>query len=89
MYNIQLQYLTQCVLEVHCFIRDSLGLLCRTADDETLLLLGIRHQLHEVVERLCGMGADLSVSDCKGNSPLWVALRSRQYTCAEKLVSGQ
>ena len=50
-------------------------------------MLAIRHQLHQVVERLCGMGADLSVSDRRGNSPLWVALRSRQETCAEKLVS--
>ena len=64
-------------------------LLCRTADNETLLLLAIRHQLHSVVDKLCGMGADLSVSDRKGNSPLWVALRSRQETCAEKLVSDE
>ena len=59
----------------------------RTADNETLLVLAIRHQLHTVVDKLCDMGADLSISDRKGNSPLWVALRSRQDTCAQKLVS--
>lgn len=64
-----------------------ISLFFRTAENETLLLLAIRHQLHSVVDRLCSMGADLSVSDRKGNSPLWVALRSRQETCAAKLVS--
>ena len=59
----------------------------RTADNETLLLLAIRHQLHPVVDKLCDMGADLSICDCKGNSPLWVALRSRQEACAAKLVN--
>ena len=58
----------------------------RTADNETLLHLSIRHQLDVVVDRLCAMGADLSANDKKGNSPLWMALRSRQESCASKLV---
>lgn len=33
------------------------------------------------------MGVDLTVTDHQGNSPLWVALRSRQESIASNLVS--
>ena len=58
----------------------------RTPQNETLLLIAIRHQLEKVADKLCEMGVDLSMADTQGNSPLWVALRSRQETIATKLV---
>ena len=60
--------------------------ICRTPQNETLLLIAIRHQLEKVADKLCEMGVDLSMADTQGNSPLWVALRSRQETIATKLV---
>ena len=60
---------------------------CRTPENETHLLIAIRHQLERVADKLCEMGIDLSAADTQGNSPLWVALRSRQETIATKLVS--
>ena len=61
---------------------------CRSpSNKEGLLILAIRHQLEPVADRLCEMGVDLGASDQHGNSPLWVALRSRQETIATKLVS--
>ena len=70
---------------------ESLSLFClllhyRTPQNETLLLIAIRHQLEKVADKLCEMGVDLSMADTQGNSPLWVALRSRQETIATKLV---
>ena len=59
---------------------------CRTPQNETHLLIAIRHRLEDVADRLCEMGVDLSMADTQGNSPLWVALRSRQETIATKLV---
>ena len=59
---------------------------CRTSQNETLLLVAIRHQLESVADRLCDLGAEVGVVDSSGNSPLWVALRSRQETIASKLV---
>lgn len=50
------------------------------------MILSICHQLETVVDQLCGMGAELGVTDLDGNSPLWVALRSRQESTAAKLV---
>ena len=58
----------------------------RTPQNETHLLNAIRHRLEDVADRLCEMGVDLSMADTQGNSPLWVALRSRQETIATKLV---
>lgn len=58
----------------------------RTAQNETLLLVAIRHQLEPVADRLCDLGAEVGVADAAGNSPLWVALRSRQESVAAKLV---
>ena len=61
----------------------------RTPQNESLLLLSIRHQLEAVVDQLCELGSDLSLADKNGNSPLWVALRSRQEMVATKLVRGR
>ena len=65
---------------------NAFNLFCRTPQNETLLLIAIRHQLEKVADKLCEMGVDLSMADTQGNSPLWVALRSRQETIATKLV---
>lgn len=48
--------------------------------------MAIRHQLEEVADRLCEMGSDVGAVDVSGNSPLWVALRSRQQKIASRLV---
>lgn len=62
-------------------------LLHRTPQNESLLLLAIKHKLEVVADHLCEvLGTELSSADSKGNSPLWVALRSRQETIASKLV---
>ena len=58
----------------------------RTSNNETLLLVAIKHQLEPVADRLCDLGAEVGVADAAGNSPLWVALRSRQESIAAKLV---
>lgn len=60
----------------------------RTPQNESLLLLAVKHKLEMVADHLCEvLGSELSVADSKGNSPIWVALRSRQETIAAKLVS--
>ena len=48
--------------------------------------MAIKHQLEPVADRLCDLGAEVGVADAAGNSPLWVALRSRQESIAAKLV---
>ena len=59
----------------------------RTPQNENLLLLAIKHRLEAVADQLCEvLGTELSSADSKGNSPLWVALRSRQEDIASKLV---
>ena len=62
----------------------------RTPQNESLLLLAIRHKLETVADKLCEMlGTDISAisaDDNSGNTPLWVALRSRQESIASKLV---
>lgn len=59
----------------------------RTPQNESLLLLAVKHKLEVVADHLCEvLGSDLSSLDRQGNSPLWVALRSRQETIASKLV---
>ena len=49
--------------------------------------MAIRHQLPSVVQYLCEHGVDLHHHDRKGNSPLWMALRSKQEDVAKCLVS--
>lgn len=51
-----------------------------------MLLVAIKHQLEPVADRLCDLGAEVGVADANGNSPLWIALRSRQESIAAKLV---
>ena len=41
-------------------------LLCRTPNNETLLLAAIKHQLEPVADRLCDLGVDVSVADSSG-----------------------
>ncbi len=58
----------------------------RTPQNESLLILALRHQLEDVADRLCELGVDVNQADSEGNSPLWVALRSKQEAVAAKLV---
>lgn len=63
----------------------------RTPRNESLLLLAIRHKLERVADQLCELlGSDISTMSAAagggGNTPLWVALRSRQLSIASKLV---
>lgn len=49
--------------------------------------MAIKHKLEGVADHLCEvLGTELSSKDGQGNSPLWVALRSRQEAIASKLV---
>jgi rabankyrin-5 len=50
------------------------------------LQLAIKRHLPLVVENLCQRGADMSVLDSEGNSPLWVALETGQEDIASILV---
>ena len=49
--------------------------------------MAIRLQLEPVVDSLCKRGADVNSSDHNGNTPLWIALKSRQMDIASTLVS--
>jgi len=59
----------------------------RTPANESFLIAAIRHSLEDVADRLCELGVDVNQADSDGNSPLWVALRSKQEAVAAKLVS--
>lgn len=63
-------------------------MIVRTPQNESLLLLAIRHKLESVADQLCELlgSAVSSVPATDGNTPLWVALRSRQESIASKLV---
>ena len=50
-------------------------------------MMAIRLQLEPVVDALCKRGADVNKSDANGNTPLWVALKSRRMDIASTLVS--
>ena len=84
MYMYMYMYINQIRVVVYVFFGTCTS--HRTPQNETLLLIAIRHQLERVADKLCEMGVDLSMADTQGNSPLWVALRSRQETIATKLV---
>ena len=58
----------------------------RTVDNESYLVLAIKHQLQSLVKCLCEKGVDLGTPDTNGNVPLWVALRSKQENIASMLV---
>ena len=59
---------------------------CRIIDDESYLVLAIKHQLQPLVKSLCEKGVDLGTVDRTGSVPLWVALRSKQENIASMLV---
>lgn len=58
----------------------------RTVDNESYLVLAIKHQLQSLVKCLCEKGVELGTPDTSGNVPLWVALRSKQENIASMLV---
>ena len=71
-----------------CFIQlIEISYICRTVDDESYLVLAIKHQLQLLVKSLCEKGVDLGTVDRTGSVPLWVTLRSKQENIASMLVS--
>ncbi len=50
------------------------------------ILMAIHLQLEPVVDALCKRGTDVNGSDENGNTPLWIALKSRQLDIAATLV---
>ena len=57
-----------------------------TRDSLTPLQLAVRRHLPLVVEHLCRRGAEMSVLDSEGNSPLWTALDTGQEEVCNKTV---
>ena len=53
------------------------------------LQLAVKRHLPLVVENLCKRGAEMSVLDSEGNSPLWTALDTGQEDIASILVSNK
>lgn len=60
-----------------------------SVDNMTALQLAIKRHLPLVVENLCRRGADMSVLDPDGKSPLWNALDSGQEEIASILVNSK
>ena len=58
----------------------------RTKQDKTILQMAIEKELGPVVENLCQLGADVNGTDKDGNTPLLIALRSKQFDIASILV---
>lgn len=76
--------------EVKCCYMGHLVSLCipsRSSSVDSLLLAAIRHQLTAVVDKMCDIGIDVKAADQKGNTALWIALRSRQEAIAKQLVT--
>ena len=48
--------------------------------------MAIEKELGPVVENLCQLGADVNGTDKDGNTPLLIALRSKQFDIASILV---
>ena len=70
-----------------CVCTKTPSLCSRTPQNESFLIVSIRHRLEDVADRLCELGVDVNQADHLGNSPLWVALRSKQDAVAARLVS--
>lgn len=77
-------FMNKCVMCVVCVCVMCTPL--RTGDNDSFLIMALRHQLEDVADRMCELGADVNQTDSEGNSPLWVALRSKQEAVAAKLV---
>lgn len=60
-----------------------------SVDNLTALQLAVRRHLPLVVENLCKRGAQMSVLDAEGNSPLWTALDTGQEDIASILVANR
>lgn len=60
-----------------------------SVDNLSALQLAIKRHLPLVVENLCRRGANMSVLDTEGNSPLWNALDSGQEEIASILVNSK
>lgn len=58
----------------------------RTQEGQTALQLAISNQLPLVVDAICTRGADMSVTDEKGDPPLWLALEKGLEDIASTLV---
>ena len=66
---------------IRCFLLQR-----RTKENMSPLLMAIRLQLEPVVDALCKRGVDVNSSDENGNTPIWIALKSRQMDTAATLV---
>lgn len=60
----------------------------RTQEGATALQLAISNQLPLVVDAICTRGADMSVVDDSGDTPLWLALDNSLEDIASTLVCG-
>ncbi len=60
-----------------------------TDDNLTALQLAVKRHLPLVVENLCKRGANMSMLDSNGNSPLWTALDTGQEDIASILVANK
>lgn len=60
-----------------------------SVDNLTALQLAVKRHLPLVVENLCKRGANMSVLDIDGNSPLWTALDTGQEDIATILVANK
>ena len=67
-------------------VKGKIFILPSTKENMSPLLMAIRLQLEPVVDSLCKRGADENSSDENGNTPLWIALKSRQMDIATTLV---
>lgn len=61
----------------------------RTQEGQTALQLAIGNQLPLVVDAICTRGADMSVTNEKGDPPLWLALENGLEDIASTLVRGE
>jgi ankyrin repeat protein len=60
-----------------------------TDENLTALQLAVKRHLPLVVENLCKRGANMSILDSEGNSPLWTALDTGQEDIASILVANK
>lgn len=82
--------LRQCTEAALFLLNQKVDISTRASDENlTPLQLAVKRHLPLVVENLCKRGADMSVLDSEGNSPLWTALDTGQENIAEILVSNK
>ncbi|CAF0854297.1 unnamed protein product [Brachionus calyciflorus] len=82
--------LRQCTEAALFLLEQKVDINAKSCEDNlTALQLAVKRHLPLVVENLCRRGADMSVLDSEGNSPLWNALDSGQEDIASILVNSK